>query len=188
MVPLPLQMQEKRRYLTAADGMFEGSNLEPSPEPILSNALQGHGLGLVARMTPGGMANNPADLYVRGLSRIDNNEIITVVDGIERPIAHILPNEIASVSLLKDPIMKILYGARAANGVLMITTKRGDRNQRRINVSGGYGVGAPARYPEFLDASQYAVLYNEARANDGLTLYTQKRISSAIRTAMASMM
>ena len=177
MIPLPLQMKEKSRYLTAANGMFEGRNLETSPELMLSNALQGHGLGLVVRMTPGGMANNPADLYVRGLSRIDNNQVITVVDGIERPIEHILPNEIASVSLLKDPTMKILYGARAANGVLMITTKRGDRNQRRINVSGGYGVGMPLRYPEFLDASQYASLYNEARVNDGLTpIYSEKDI------------
>lgn len=166
-VNLPLQLKGERRYLTGAVSVISGEQLESSPEPLLSNALQGQGLGLTAIMNAGGMSNNPASLYIRGLPRHSDNSIITVVDGIERPIDHIMAEEIESIELLKDATTKILYGPRAANGVLMITTKRGDRTERKLQVNVDYGIGLPTRYPEFINAYDYALLFNEARMNDG---------------------
>ncbi len=174
-VNLPMQLQERKRYVTGAVSTIEGSKLISSPEPLLSNTLQGHGLGLVVRTNAGGMSNNPAGLFIRGLPREGSNGIISLVDGIERPIDHIIAEEIASIELLKDATTKILYGARAANGVLMITTKRGDMTRNRMQVNVDYGVGLPSVYPEFLDAYSYALLYNEARINDGMTpLYSEQ--------------
>ena len=167
-VPLPMQLSTERRYHTGAIGSIRGEQLEPSPEPLLSNTLQGQGLGLISIMNAGGMSNNPASLYLRGLSRENNNSVITIVDGIERPIDHLMAEEIESIELLKDPITKILYGPRAANGVLMVTTRRGDPAERKMKVSADYGVGMPTRLPEFLNAYDYARLFNEARNNDGL--------------------
>ncbi len=174
-VNLPMQLQERKRYVTGAVSVIEGSKLTSSPEPLLSNVLQGHGLGLVVRTNAGGMSNNPAAMFIRGLSRDASNGIITLVDGIERPIDHIIAEEIESIELLKDATSKILYGARAANGVLMITTKRGDMTRNRMQVNVDYGVGLPSVYPEFLNAYEYALLYNEARVNDGMTpLYSEQ--------------
>lgn len=174
MVQLPMQLNTPRRYMTGAVSSVSGEKLLSSPEPLLSNTLQGHGLGLVAVMNAGGMSNNPASLYIRGLGRDNSNQVITVVDGIERPIDHLMADEIESIELLKDPTTKILHGPRAANGVLMITTRRGDQHSRSMNFNVDYGFGLPSAYPEFLDAYQYARLYNEARMNDGLTpLYSE---------------
>ncbi len=169
MVNLPLQLTSPKRYVTGAVSDISGDKLVTSPEPLLSNTLQGHGLGLVTIMNAGGMSNNPASLYIRGLGRDDNNQLITVVDGIERPIDHLMAEEIESIELLKDATTKILYGPRAANGVLMITTRRGDQHRRMMNVNVDYGFGMPTVYPEFIDAYNYANLFNEARINDGLT-------------------
>ena len=168
-INLPMQMTSSRRHITGAVSSISGDKLVTSPEPLLSNTLQGHGLGLVSIMNAGGMSNNPASLYIRGLGREEDNQVITVVDGIERPIDHLMAEEIESIELLKDATTKILYGPRAANGVLMITTRRGDENRRTMNVNVDYGYGLPSGYPEFVDAYTYANLYNEARANDGLT-------------------
>ena len=176
-VKLPMQMETKKRFITGAVSTIEGEKLISSPEPLLSNTLQGHGLGLVTIMNAGGMSNNPASLFLRGLPRDGSNGIITVVDGIERPVDHIMAQEIESIELLKDATTKILYGPRAANGVLMITTKRGDRLQRRLDVNVDYGVGLPTRFPEFIDAYEYANLFNEARINDGFSpVYTSADI------------
>lgn len=176
-VPLPIQLSIERRYHTGAISTIGGEQLVPSPEPLLSNTLQGHGLGLVAVSNAGGMSNNPASLYLRGLPRETDNTIITVVDGIERPIDHLMAEEIASIELLKDPVTKIIYGPRAANGVLMITTKRGNANEKRMNVNADFGIGTPSRLPEFLNAHDYVALYNEARMNDGFVpVYSDKEI------------
>ncbi|KJF45346.1 SusC/RagA family TonB-linked outer membrane protein [Draconibacterium sediminis] len=170
-VTLPMEVQEYRRNIVGAVTTIQGAQLESQLEPELSNTLQGQGMGLIARTNTGGMANNPASLFLRGLHRDGQNEAITVVDGIERPIDDLMAEEIETIELLKDATAKILYGPRAANGVIYVTTKKGTSHKKEINVSLDYGIGTPSRMPEFLDSYNYAVLYNEARKNDGLVPY-----------------
>jgi TonB-dependent starch-binding outer membrane protein SusC len=174
---LPQLIEAEHRSLVGAVSTIRGDQLITYPDALLSNVLQGKGLGLIVTMNTGGMANNNASMYLRGLSSNTNNQLVTVVDGIERPIDDLLPEEIESIELLKDATSKILMGSRAAPGVLMVTTKRGQKFKKNIHTSLSYGMGMPTRMPQYLDSYQYAVLHNEARLNDGLTpLYSDADI------------
>ena len=168
-VNLPSDVQEKQRYLVGAVSGIQGDKLTSFSEPLLSNTLQGQILGLNATLTVNGLGNNNADLRVRGNSRNSgNNSIVTLVDGVERDIDELLLDEVASVEVMKDATAKILYGSRAANGVLLVTTKHGKKFTRKINVTAETGAGLPISLPKYLNSYQYALLYNEARSNDGL--------------------
>jgi len=172
-LPLPGWMETTKRYNVGAINATPGSAIESYPDMITANALQGKLLGLISVMNAGGLANNAATLYIRGLHRQDGNNIVTLVDGVERDINTLIPEEIATMQVLKDATSKILYGPRAANGVLLITTKRGEKFKRIIRVNAEYGVGLPAGMPDFVNAYDYARLYNEARRNDGFQpIYT----------------
>ena len=170
-IHLPLGFTTTQRAMTGAVSRVKGEDLETYPDLNISNALQGRILGLQARKTVNGLGNNAAALFVRGLPRGGGDDIITIVDGIERPIQNLSAQEIESIEVLKDATSKILYGPRAANGVVLITTKRGKPNTRVLKVGLEYGASLVTRIPEYLDSYQYAVLYNEARQNDGLSPY-----------------
>ncbi|WP_161554579.1 SusC/RagA family TonB-linked outer membrane protein [Sinomicrobium soli] len=176
-IDLPASLKSAKREFVGATDRVTGKALESQPDMVFSNTLQGRLAGLSARMTTDGPGNNNAQLYVRGLSRQTDNQAITVVDGIERPIDFLNPQEIESVEVLKDVNAKILYGPRAANGVVLITTKRGKENTKIFEVSAEYGVNMNTRMAEYLNSAEYARLYNEARANDGLSpFYTEQQI------------
>lgn len=157
-----------QKNLVGAIGGITGEELSTYPDFSLSNTLQGRVSGLVVRSTVNGLGNNTATLYVRGLHGYTNNNAIVIVDGIERSMDDIIPEEVETVEVLKDATAKILYGARAANGVLVVTTKRGEANKRVIRASVEAGVMLSTRLPKFLNSYDYATLYNEARRNDGL--------------------
>ncbi len=159
----------------SATASVQGSELASYPEYTLSNTLQGRLAGVTVRSGVNGFAKNSSTIYVRGQHRKDDNSAIVVVDGIERDWEDIIPEEIETVQVMKDATAKILYGPRAANGVLVITTRRGEANKRQINVSAEMGVMQANRLPEYLDSYRYATLYNEARANDGLPAYYSDR-------------
>ena len=153
---------------SAAVSSIKGSELESFPELVFSNILQGRIPGLQVMMTASGLGNNIPDVYIRGNHGNENNGAIFIIDGLERAIADIVPEEIEKVEVMKDALAKIIYGPRAANGVLYITTKRGVANTRVIRATVESGVNIGTRIPEYLDSYEYATLYNEARANDGL--------------------
>jgi TonB-linked SusC/RagA family outer membrane protein len=92
-----------------------------------------------------------------------------IVDGLPRDVSSINLAEVEQISILKDINSTILFGAEAVNGVILITTKRGQAYKKQVNVSGYYGIQTPKALPQFLSSSDFAVLYNEARINDGLT-------------------
>lgn len=174
-ISLPLGLKTDQRSLTGAVSKVSGDALETFPDLTFSNALQGRIMGLNARKTVNGLGNNSSALYSRGLSRgVGLNQIITVVDGVERSIDYLIAEEVESVELLKDATTKILYGPRAANGVLFVTTKRGRPNTRMLKTSIDYGASFVTRMPDYLNSYDYATLYNEARQNDGLSpFYSQ---------------
>jgi len=167
-VNLPLGVKEKQRYLVGAVSGVSGDALQHFPEPLLSNTLQGQIAGLYAQMTTNGLASNPANLFIRGQHRNGGNDIVILIDGVERDINSLLLDEVESVKIMKDATSKILYGSRAANGVLSVTTKHGKEFTRKINITAETGYGLPVAYPTYLNSYDYATLYNEARMNDGL--------------------
>lgn len=160
-----------QKDLVGAISSVTGEELSTYPGFSLSNTLQGRIPGLVVRSNAGGLAQNTSSLFVRGLHRKDNNQALVIVDGIEQDMEDLIPEEIETIDVLKDATAKILYGARAANGVVVVTTKRGEANKRILRASVELGAMMTTRTPEFLDSYQYANLYNEARRNDGLPDY-----------------
>ncbi len=160
-----------------ATSVLENGQFGTFPDLTLTNMLQGKMLGLQVRSTVSGLGNNTPDLFIRGQHGMSENTAIVIIDGVERPAADLIPEEIERIELLKDATAKILYGARAANGVLWVTTRRGKANRRIYNATAEAGVVQMTRTPDFLNSYQYANLYNEARANDGLTpYYNQKQL------------
>jgi TonB-linked SusC/RagA family outer membrane protein len=102
-----------------------------------------------------------------------------IVDGLPRDISMLSMNEVDQITVLKDINAGILYGSKAVNGVVLITTKRGEPYKKQLRVSGYYGIDLPIELPDFLPSYQYMELYNEAKVNDGLPApYTLANIES----------
>ena len=167
-----------QKNLVGAISSTTGGELSSYPDFSLSNTLQGRIAGLTVRSNVNGLGNNTSTLYIRGLHAKDNNAAIVVVDGIERSMDDIIPEEVETVNVLKDATAKILYGSRAANGVVVVTTRRGEANKRIVRASVEAGVMLTTRMPKFLDSYDYTSLYNEARRNDGMPdYYTQEQLN-----------
>jgi TonB-linked SusC/RagA family outer membrane protein len=104
-------------------------------------------------------------------------EYLVLVDGFPRDASNVLPTEIEQISMLKGAAAVVLHGPRAAKGVIMITTKRGKVGERQITIRANSGINTPKLYPKYLGSAEYMTLYNEARANDGLSaLYSAEDI------------
>src|SRR5450759_5239291 len=93
-----------------------------------------------------------------------------IVDGLPRDVSTVNLSEVDQITVLKDINASLLYGSAAVNGVVLVTTKRGQANKKQVNVSGYYGISRPAALPKFLSSADYMNLYNEARVNDGLAV------------------
>ena len=158
--------QTHQRELTSAIETIDVEDLRRFSSLNLSNYMQGQAAGLTARSQNGGLGYQTANLNVRG-----PHGAIVVIDGIERSIDDIMVEEIGTIEVLKDASAKILYGPRATNGVILITTKRGEPNKKVIRANLEYGVTPVTRTPDYLGSYDYANLYNEACQNDGLAPY-----------------
>lgn len=105
-------------------------------------------------------------------------EALVLIDGVPRFISDVRLEEVDQISVMKGASASVLYGSHAANGVILITTKRGIEGEKKINVRVNAGLAQPKRYPEYLSSSEYMTLYNEARRNDGLDeFFTQEQIN-----------
>jgi TonB-dependent Receptor Plug Domain. len=96
-------------------------------------------------------------------------DALILVDGVPRDANNVLPTEIDKITFLKGASAVVLYGSRASKGVILITTKRGREDGLKINARGNASMFVPKAYPEYLGSAEYMTLYNEARANDGLS-------------------
>lgn len=172
-----------KKDLVGAVSSISGSEIMSYPEFSLSNTLQGKLSGVVVSANVNGLANNTSSIYVRGQHRNGSNEALVIVDGIERDWNDIIPEEVEKIEVMKDATAKILYGSRAANGVIVITTRRGEANKRVIKATVEAGVMLTTRMPEYLDSYNYAKLYNEARVNDGLSpFYSEQQIQGYLNS------
>lgn len=122
----------------------------------------------------GRYADAEPTFFIRGLQSLSTNNPLILVDGIERDITDVTPEEVETVTILKDAAAVAIYGHKGINGVVNITTKRGIYNTREIKFTYDHGFGWQARKPKFVDSYSYANAMNEALVNDGLTTrYTQ---------------
>ncbi|WP_320052272.1 SusC/RagA family TonB-linked outer membrane protein [uncultured Acetobacteroides sp.] len=168
-VLLPHGVERRAEELTGAISVLKSEELMKSSSLNLSNALFGNILGLSALQNGGVDWENNASLFVRGSKTLSNNSLLVVVDGLERSIDNIVLDEVESVEVLRDAAAVARYGFRGINGVLAVTTKRGQYNSKSITFRYDHGFKQPVRLPEFANSYRYANAINEARANDGLS-------------------
>ena len=156
------------------------SDLDKSVSSNFGTKLPGRLAGLTATQTNNEPGVESVSLYSRGIGTFGSGRsLLVVVDGFESFYDQLLPEEIETISLLKDAAAVSMYGMRGANGVLLITTKRGKEGPLKINFSAQTGLETPQRLPDFLGSYDYARLYNEALSNDGLPrLYSESDLSA----------
>ena len=176
-VELPFRKTIAREIVGATSTIDEDA-ISSSNQMNVLNILSGKAPGLNVSQVPTEPGRSATVLNIRGLSRsaMDNAPLI-IIDGIERPLEDLTPEEIESITVLKDATSKILYGPKAVNGVLLVKTKRGIKYKRDRQFNIEFGAQTPVRMPEYLNSADYATMYNQARINDGLSpYYTQTDI------------
>lgn len=160
--------EQKKSVVTGAISSVKSSDLENMPITRVEQALQGRVSGLTITANSG-QPGAAATVRVRGTTTINNSDPLYVVDGvpIEGGIDYLNQADIASMEVLKDAASAAIYGSRAANGVIIIATKKGRSGTMNINYNGYYGVQGPWRKLDLLNAREYATLYNEASVAGG---------------------
>ena len=161
---------QRKATLTGSISAVSGDELKNVSAANLTNALAGKTAGVIANTRSGEPGADDAEILIRGKGTLGNTAPLIVVDGIaDRSFGRLNPEDIESISVLKDASAAI-YGARAANGVILVTTKRGKEGKITVNYSGNVSISQPTRVPEMLDAYQYATYVNEFDAAQGNAL------------------
>lgn len=176
-VELPFRKTIAREIVGATSTIDEDA-ISSSNQMNVLNILSGKAPGLNVSQVPTEPGRSATVLNIRGLSRsATDNAPLIIIDGIERPLEDLTPEEIESITVLKDATSKILYGPKAVNGVLLVKTKRGIKYKRDRQFNIEFEAQTPVRMPEYLNSADYATMYNQARINDGLSpYYTQTDI------------
>lgn len=158
---------QKKVNLTGAVSTVKSEMLENRTTSNPVNMLTGQIAGVTIVQNTGQPGADAGNLRVRGIGTLGNAEAMVVIDGVESSMANVDPNDIESISVLKDAAASSIYGVRAANGVILITTKRGAVGKPVVSYNGYIGWQAACRLPNYLDSYNYATLLNEAYRNDG---------------------
>ena len=167
---------------TAAVSVITDRDTDRRSAKNIGNSILGQGNGLISLQGSGRYASQNPTFYVRGLQTLNGNSTpLILVDGIERDVTTITPEEVESVSILKDAAAVALYGYKGANGAVLVTTKRGKANSSSIRVTYDHLFNSIIDKPKFVDAYAYGLAMNEARANDGLGARYNDNELSALR-------
>lgn len=158
---------QKKVSITGAISSMKGDDLLKTPAGSLSNILSGQVTGISSVQYSGEPGADAADIYVRGIATWQDASPLIQVDGVERDFSQIDPNEIESVTVLKDASATAVFGVRGANGVILITTKRGAEGKAKISFSTSAGVNVRTKELDFANSYQYASYYNRMVVNDG---------------------
>jgi TonB-linked SusC/RagA family outer membrane protein len=158
---------------TGAVSSISAADIRTVPTANVQNALTGKLPGFFSQQSSGQPGKDASDFYIRGVSSLNpaGNQPLIIVDDIQYSydqLQQINVNEIESISILKDASTTAIYGIKGANGVLVVTTRRGKSGAPKVNLRVETGVQAPTKTPTFLDSYNSAVLINEAQANDGI--------------------
>lgn len=168
---------QKKATLTGAITSVDVNDLRSNSTASITNALAGNVAGVIA-MQSSGEPGATSEFWIRGISTFGaNNAALVLVDGFERDLNEISVEDIQSFSVLKDASATAIYGSRGANGVVLITTKRGDLGKVNIDVKLESTYNTRTRTPEFVDGYTYAQMLNEARITRNLEpAYTRNEL------------
>jgi len=177
---------QKKASLTSAVSAVTGEELTKRPAQNLQTALQGTTPGLTVWNKGGEPGSNNISFRIRGVTTMSNNDTYTqplvIVDGIEQSYNDINPNEISSISVLKDASSTAIYGSRAANGVILITTKRGSTGRFKVRYNMSYDLQNISTEPKHMGTEDYLRLQNLAYSNcpNGTPRYTEEEIQKYV--------
>lgn len=179
---------QKKVTVVGAISSVGTKELRQSPTTNLSNALAGRMSGLMVNQFIGGEPGvDQSEVFIRGLATYNTGNSaqrpIVMVDGVERDFQYLNPEEIETFSILKDASATAVYGVRGANGVILVTTRRGRQmDKAAVTFKASDGISSPVKFPKYLGSADYATLYNEARKNDNpntsAALFTQQQIDN----------
>ena len=158
---------QKKITVTGAISSVKGDDLVKTPVSSVNNVLAGQLSGVTTVQYSGEPGSDAATVFVRGQGTWNNSAPLIQVDGVERSMSDIDPEEIESITVLKDASATAVFGVRGANGVVLITTKRGEEGKPKIDVSTSFSALTPTRMNEMANSYQYAMFHNQMSANDG---------------------
>ena len=170
--------EKKLNSISSISSLNVSSNLLSKPVTSVSQALQGGITGLSVNQSSGLPGADAATIKIRGVSSLQtNNDPLVLVDGVPMDMNNLDPTTIESVTVLKDAAAAAIYGARAANGVIVIKTKRGTPGKVNVSYNGYYGIQQATYLPEFIDGAGYMEMVNAANMNiGGNPVYSQEAI------------
>lgn len=175
---------QKRSSLTSAVSDINGEELTKRPVANASQALQGLAPGVTIMDRGGAPGKSNATIRIRGVTTLGSNEPLIIVDGVEQELQDINPNDIETVTVLKDAASTAIYGSRAANGVVVITTKRGRAGALSVNYNGYYAVQQSVYNPEHMGLEDFMNLENTAAVNAGQDpKYSQQEIQDWVNAS-----
>ena len=158
---------QKKENLTGAVSQIDDKSIAGKPVTNAYQALQGEASGLIIQQGTSEPGSVP-QINIRGISTINGNTPLIVVDGVISSLNNINPYNIESISILKDAASASIYGSRAANGVVLVTTKNGEEGKPRFTYNATIGLQQPTNFPKTADSWEYATLRNEALVNSGM--------------------
>lgn len=160
----------KKVTVTGAMSSITSQDVLKTPVSSIGNALSGKMPGLSTVQTTGQPGADDATLYVRGVGSLSESmsRPLMLVDGVERSFFQLDPNEVEDITILKDASATAVFGVRGANGVVLVTTKRGKEGKARVNFSTSFAMQFPTRLPEFANSYEYASNYVAAQRRDGV--------------------
>ena len=161
---------QKKTSVTASISTMKGDELNETPIPDLSNGMGGRVSGVIVKQTTGEPGKDGASIFIRGISSTGTTQPLIIVDGIPRDFSQLDANTIESFTVLKDAAAVAPYGVAGANGVILVTTKRGEIGAPTLTYNGYTGFQNPTVLPDFVNAYQYATLQNLAAQNEGFPL------------------
>jgi len=168
---------QKKINLTGAVSSVDNKDLTNRPVINVAEALQGTTSGLIIQQSNSAPGSRPS-INIRGLNTMNNNDPLVLIDGIVGDIQNVAISDIEQISVLKDAASTAIYGSRASNGIILITTKKGTKGTQQINYDFNIGWQEPTAYPKVVDSWTFAELTNEAQVNSGnVPKYTAEDIA-----------
>ena len=175
--------EQRKTSSTAAVSTLKAQDVALKPVVNLTNSLGGRIAGLISKQGSGEPGQDGAAINIRGISTTGNSQPLLIVDGIYRDFSRLDPNSIETFTVLKDAAAVAPYGLAGANGVILVTTKRGKSGVPTLTYNGWVGVQNPTRVTPSVNSYEYALMKNEAARNDGQpAAYTPEQVEGYRKT------
>lgn len=163
---------QKKVNLTGSIASIDSKSIDSRPISNVSSSLSGLASGVYVRQASGRPGDDGATIRVRGTGTLNNSDALVIIDGIEGSLDDVNPNDVENISILKDAASASIYGSRAANGVILVTTKKGLKEKVQIDFSVNLSNSKPVNMPEFItDYVTLMKLFNESNVNIGRSNY-----------------